>query len=310
MKAVRYHRHGGSDVLANEEIERPVPGPGQVLVKVVGTSFNPIDAMVRAGYLQDMFPIPFPIVPGTDFSGTIAEIGPGVEGRQVGDPVVGLLPVGPNGSAAEYVLAPAEVLAAPPRTVDLAEAAALPTVGLTAWQSLFEYAGLQAGQTILINGAGGSVGGAAVQLAKEAGATVTATGYGASAERLRSYGADRIIDHRSTPVTEAGGGPYDVVLNLVVTSPEANAELLSLVADGGTLASATTPPPEDPERKVRGMQVFAHGDAARLAEIFARIDAGTLLIPVAGRRPLADLAAVHAEADTGRLGGKTVLVPA
>ena len=168
---------------------------------------------------------------------------------------------------------------------------------------------LQAGQTILINGAGGSVGGTAVQLAKAAGATVTATGYGESAERLRSYGADRIIDHRSTPVAEAGG-PYDVVLNLVVTSPEANAELLTLVADGGTLASATTPPPEDPERKVRGVQVFSHADAAQLSEIFDRIDAGTLVIPVAGRRPLADLAAVHAEADSGRLPGKTVIVHA
>jgi NADPH:quinone reductase-like Zn-dependent oxidoreductase len=280
-----------------------------VLVKVAGSSFNSIDGMVRAGYLRDMFTIPFPIVPGNDFSGTVVEIGPGVEGKQVGDLVVGLLGVGPDGTAAEYVLAPAEALAAPPRTVDLVEAAALPTVGLTAWQALFEFAGLQAGQTILINGAGGSVGGAAVQLAKEAGAVVTATGYGESAERLRSYGADRIIDHRSTPVAEAGG-PYDVVLNLVVTSPEANAELLSLVADGGTLASATTPAPSDPERKARGVQVFSHADAAQLAEIFARIDAGTLVIPVSGRRPLADLPAVHDEADTGRLAGKTVIVHA
>ena len=140
MKAVRYHRHGGSDVLAHEEIDRPVPGPGQVLVKVAASSFNPIDGMVRAGYLRDMFTIPFPIVPGNDFSGTIAEIGPGVEGRQVGDPVVGLLGVGPDGTAAEYLVAPAEALAAPPHTIDLVEAAALPTVGLTAWQSLFEYA--------------------------------------------------------------------------------------------------------------------------------------------------------------------------
>ena len=78
MKAIRYHRHGGSDVLAYEDIDRPVPGPGQVLVKVAASSFNPIDAMVRAGYLRDMFTIPFPIVPGNDFSGTIAELGPDV----------------------------------------------------------------------------------------------------------------------------------------------------------------------------------------------------------------------------------------
>jgi NADPH:quinone reductase-like Zn-dependent oxidoreductase len=310
MKAIRYHEHGGSDVLKYEEVERPVPGPGQVLVKVAGGSFNPIDAMIRAGYVREIFPIPLPIVPGIDFSGTISEIGPGVEGRQVGDAVMGLLDAGAAGTAAEYVVAPAETVADSPRTVDLADAAALPAGGLTAWQALFEYTELQAGQTILINGAGGAVGGFAVQLAKAAGAVVTATASERSAERLRSYGADRIIDHRSTPVTEAGGGPYDIVLNLVRTAPEATAGLLGLVADGGVLASTTGPAPEDTARKVRGVQVFAHGSADQLGELAARVDAGTLKIHVAGRRPLADLAAVHGESDAGKLAGKTVFVPA
>src|SRR5580700_12078257 len=96
------------------------------------------------------------------------------------------------GAAAEYVAVPAEALAAAPRTVELADAAALPSAGLTAWQALFEHAGLKAGQSILINGAGGAVGGYAVQLARQAGATVTATVSERSLDRIRSYGADRI----------------------------------------------------------------------------------------------------------------------
>ena len=144
MKAVRYHRYGGSDVLKYEEAERPAPGAGQVLVKVAGTAFNPVDIGIRAGALQKVFPLSFPHVPGFDVAGTMAELGEGVEGWQVGDAVVAFLPMNAD-AAAEYVLAPAEVLAAAPRTVELADAAALPSAGLTAWQALFELAGLRAG---------------------------------------------------------------------------------------------------------------------------------------------------------------------
>jgi NADPH:quinone reductase-like Zn-dependent oxidoreductase len=320
MKAVRYHRYGGSDVLEYEEAERPEPGPGQVLVKVAGTSFNPVDAAIRAGYLREVFPVTLPHIPGIDVAGTIAALGDGVVDWQANQAnqadqadhadqaVVAFLPMTADGSAAEYVLAPAEVLAAAPRTVDLPDAAALPSAGLTAWQALFDDAGLAAGQTILINGAGGAVGGYAVQLAKHAGAVVTATASVRSAGRLRGYGADRIIDHTAAPVAQAAGGQYDVVLNLVTTSPEETAELTRLVRDGGILASTTTPAPEDPERGVRTVRVFARSDARQLAGLVDRVDAGELRIDVAARRPLAELAAVHDEADQGLLPGKTVLI--
>ncbi|MFD1933390.1 MULTISPECIES: NADP-dependent oxidoreductase [Nonomuraea] len=307
MKAVRYHRYGDSDVLTYEEADRPVPGTGQVLVKVAATSFNPVDAAIRAGYLQQVFPLVFPHVPGIDVAGTVAELGPDVTGWSAGDAVVAFLPMSAPGAAAEYVLAPSEALAAAPRTVDLADAAALPATALTAWQALFEHAELRAGQTILINGAGGAVGGYAVQLAKRAGATVTATTSARSADRVRAHRADRIIDYTVTPVTQAAGVRFDVVLNLVTTSAEETAALVGLVSDGGVLVSTTTPAPEDTARGVRTVRVFARSDAARLAELVALVDAGELRIDVADRRPLADLADVHEQAVTGRLTGKTVI---
>uniref|UniRef100_UPI00131B157B NADP-dependent oxidoreductase n=1 Tax=Amycolatopsis anabasis TaxID=1840409 RepID=UPI00131B157B len=230
----------------------------------------------------------------------------------VGDAVVAFLPMDADGAAADYVVAPADTLATAPRTVELADAAALPVGGLTAWQALFELADLRAGQTILINGAGGAVGGYAVQLAHQAAARVTATASHRHAARLRRDGADRIIgylDYGNGPLT-AQGAPFDVVVNLVVTTPEETAALADLVADGGALVSTTTPPPEDPGRGIRTARVFVLGRADQLAELVTRVDRGELRIDVAARRPLSDLPAVHDEAAAGRLAGKTVLTPA
>ncbi|OBI26142.1 NADPH:quinone reductase [Mycobacterium sp. E1386] len=312
MKAVQYHRYGGSDVLRYEEVRRPAPGPGQVLVKVAATSFNPVDAGIRGGYLSEVYAISFPHTPGVDVAGIVAGLGEGVTGWKVGDAVVGMLPLDAPGAAAEYALAPAGVLTAAPKSVPLADAAALPTVGLTALQALFEVAELRAGQSVLINGAGGAVGGYAVQLAQQAGGVVTATASARSENRLRRYGADRIIDYidyTSTPLAVAGQ-PFDVVLNLVSTSPEQTGALVGLVADGGFYIGTMTSGAEDPARGVRVQRVFVRSDAAQLGELVNRVDAGQLAIDVAGRRPLTDVAAVHDDSDANRLPGKTILVPA
>ena len=306
MKAVRYHSYGDSDVLVYEDADRPAAGPGQVVVRVAGTSFNPVDATIRAGFLQDAFPLGLPHVPNYDVAGVVTEVGEGVSG----DAVVAFLPIAGLGAAAEYVAAPAEALAAAPRTGELADAAALPSAGLAAWQALFEHAGLKTGQSVLINGAGGAVGGYAVQLAAQVGATVTATASARSIDRIRFYGADRIVDYTATPVLQAlAGQRFDVVLNLAPTSPEETAQLVGLVADGGAFVSTTTPGPEDAGRGVRTVRVFVRSDASQLAELVARVDAGDLEIEVAERLPLADLAAVHDQAAAGRLAGKTVLTP-
>ena len=310
MKAVQYRSYGDSGVLTYEETERPAAGPGQVVLQVAGTSFNPVDVAIRAGYLQQVFPLTFPHIPNFDVAGVITEVGTSVDGWAVGDAVVAFLPMTAPGAAAEYVAAPAESLAAAPRTGELADAAALPSAGLTAWQSLFEHAGLAAGQRILVNGAGGAVGGYAVQLAKQAGAEVTATASGSSRDRLLSYGADRIIDYTTTPLPGAvAGEQFDAVLNLAPTSPDETARLVDLVVDGGALVSTTTPGPEQPGRGVRTARVFVRSDATQLTELVSRVNAGVLRIDVAQRRVVSDLAAVHDEAVSGRLTGKTVLLP-
>ncbi len=310
MKTVRYHCYGDSDVLVYEDANRPVAGAGQVVVQVAGAAFNPVDAAIRAGFLRQVFPVALPHVPNFDVAGVIAEVGEGVSGWGAGDAVVAFLPMTAPGAAAEYAAAPAGALAAAPRTVELADAAALPSAGLTAWQALFEHAEVKAGQSVLINGAGGAVGGYAVQLAKQAGATVTATASARSTGRIRGYGADRIVDYTATPLLQAvAGRQFDAVLNLVRTSPEETAQLAGLVADGGAFVSTTTPGPEDAGRGVRAVRMLVRSDASQLAELVARVDAGDLRIEVAGRRPLTDLAAVHDQAAAGRLVGKTVLTP-
>src|SRR4051794_23215 len=166
MKAVRFHEYGEPGVLRYEDVDLPVPGAGQVRIRVAATSFNSVDGNIRAGYMRGPIPVVLPHTPGLDVAGTVDALGEGVDGVRVGDAVVGFLPMAGVGAAAEYVLAPVDVLAPAPTSIPLADAAAFPVVGLTAWQALFEHGGLVAGQRVLVNGAGGAVGGYAVQLAK------------------------------------------------------------------------------------------------------------------------------------------------
>jgi len=309
MKAVRYHGFGSSEVLRYEEVQRPVPGAGQVLVRVAATSFNPVDDHIRAGVLAEMIPITLPFVPGLDLAGTVEELGAGVTGPQVGDRVVAMLPLDAAGAAAEYVLVPAESLAAAPESIELADAAALPLSGLAAWQALFELADLKPGQTVLVNGAGGAVGGLAVQLAVNAGAHVTAADSPEHADRLQGYGAHRVVGYLDLPEgPDAVGGPFHVVLNLVRMSPDQAAALSRYVADGGVAASTAGPIPDDPDRSVRSASLWVRSDAGQLAELVAKIDGGQLQLHVADRRPMDQLGAVHEDAGAGRLLGKTVLV--
>jgi NADPH:quinone reductase-like Zn-dependent oxidoreductase len=308
MKAVRFHEYGDPTVLRYEDVEQPVPGAGEARLRVVATSFNPVDDGIRGGYLQGPFPVTLPHTPGIDVAGTIDAVGEGVENVAVGDAVVGFLSMTADGAAAEYTIASAEILAPAPKSIPLADAAALPSVGLTAWQALFDDAGLEAGQRVLINGAGGAVGGYAVQLAKRVGAHVIATASPRSSERVRSAGADEVIDHTTTEVTVAE--PVDVLLNLARIAPEELSRLAALVRPGGVVVNTvpTIPTPADEERDVRAVGVFVRSDAEQLSRLTALVDSGELRVDVAERVPLADLPAVHAKAATGDLSGKAVVV--
>ena len=315
MRAVHYSTFGDTSVLRLAEVDRPVPGPGQVLVKVAGTSFNPVDAAFRAGYLQQVMPVTLPHIPGIDVAGTIVAgpdsvAGPGVgagPGFGSGDPVIGFLSMTASGAAAEFAVAPAEVLTAAPTSIPLADAAAVPAVALTAWQGLFEHAELRAGQRILINGAGGGVGGYAIQFAKQAGATVIATASPRSTAAVRAAGADQIIDYTATPVTVAITEPVDAVFNLVSADEAAMAGLVALIRPGGVLVSTTSPATEDTERKVKTMNMYVRSDAAQLAEIVRRIDAGTVTVDISARYPLAEVAKVHELSAAGDIRGKVVI---
>jgi NADPH:quinone reductase-like Zn-dependent oxidoreductase len=310
MKIVRFHAYGDPSVLRLEEADPPVPGPGQVLIRVAGTSFNPVDASFRAGILQQAMPIELPHTPGVDVAGTVAALGDGVTAPAVGDAVIGFLPMTANGAAAEYALADAGILAAAPTSVALADAAALPAVALTAWQALHGHAGLRAGQRILINGAGGGVGGYAVQFAKRIGATVIATAGPRSADPVRAAGADQIIDHTATTVAEAVSEPVDVVLNLIRTDAASMAALVALIAPGGVLVSTGSPAEPDEDRKVQTINMYVRSDAAQLTEIAGLVDAGQIRLDIGGRYPLAKTARVHELSAAGNLRGKTIILVA
>lgn len=276
---------------------------------MVASAFSAADNGMRAGFLP--IPVVLPHIPGYDVSGTIDAIGDGVDGFAVGDAAVGFLPMAEDGGAAEYVIAPADAVVAAPTSVPLADAAALPSVALTARQALFDDGGLEAGQRVLIVGAGGVVGKYAIALAKRAGAHVIATASPRSAGDVRAAGADEIIHHTTTPVLDAVSEPVDLLLNLAPIEPEEFTALVALVRDGEVVVSTTAwmPAPDDADRGVRSVVVFVRSDAERLRELVALVDSGELHLEVTRRIPLAELPALHAEAAAGPISGKVIVIP-
>ena len=308
MKAVRFHEVGGPEVLQYEDVAVPAPAAGEVRLRVAASAFNAADNGMRAGFLP--IPVVLPHVPGYDVSGTVDALGEAVSDLHVGDRVIGFLPMERDGGAAQYVVAPADALVAAPTTIPLADAAALPSVALTAWQSLFDDGAMQAGKRVLVNGAGGVVGTYAVALAKRAGVHVVATASPRSIDAVRAAGADEVIDHTTTDLLGALDEPVDVLLNLAPIDPERFAALVALVRDGGKVVSTTAfmPTPGDEARGVTAATVFVLPDRGRLAELVALVDAGALHVEVTRRIPLAELPALHAEAAAGRITGKVIVL--
>ncbi|PYY32417.1 NADP-dependent oxidoreductase [Curtobacterium sp. MCJR17_055] len=309
MKAIQFSEVGGPEVLRTVDVEQPTPGAGEVRVRVAASAFNAADNGMRAGFLP--IPVVLPHVPGYDVSGTVDALGSGVDGLAVGDAVIGFLPMERDGGAAEYVIAPAEALVHAPTSIPLEDAAALPSVALTAWQALVDDGGLEAGQRLLVVGAGGVVGKYAVQLAKQWGVHVIATASPRSADAVRAAGADEVVDHTTTDLADAVTGPVDVLLNLAPIEPEEFTRLVTLVRDGGVVVSTTAwmAAPDDATRGVRSAVVFVLPNRDRLARLAAMVDDGSLHVEVTRRIPLDALPALHAEASTGRITGKVVVLP-
>ena len=310
MKAVRFYEVGGPEVLRLEDVEQPVPAAGQVRLKVAASAFNAADDGMRAGSLP--IPVSLPHVPGYDVSGVVDAVGDGVEGLAIGDAVFGFLPMGEDGGAAESVVAPAAAVVAAPRSIPLADAAALPSVALTAWQALFDDGGLTAGQRVLIVGAGGVVGKYAVRLAKRAGAHVIATASPRSAEAVRAAGADEVVDRTAVDLLAVVDERVDLLLNLAPIDPDRFTALVGLVRDGGRVVSTTAwmAAPDDAARRVTSSTVFVHGDRSRLERLAALVDEGALTVEITRRIPLAELPALHAEAASRGVVGKVLVLPA
>jgi NADPH:quinone reductase-like Zn-dependent oxidoreductase len=309
MKAVRFEQVGGPEVLQHVEIERPAPAVGEVLVRVAASAFSAADAGMRGGFLP--IPVVLPHVPGYDVSGTVEALGDGVTGLSVGDEVIGFLPMERDGGAAEFAIAPADALVIAPTSIPLADAAALPSVALTAWQALVDDGGLQAGQRLLVVGAGGVVGKYAIQLAKRLGAHVVATASPRSADAVRAAGADQVVDHTAVDVLSALDGQVDVLLNLAPLDPAQFEADVAAVRDGGVVVSTTAfiATPGDESRGVRAATVFVRPDRHRLEQLVALVDAGELTVEVTRRISLAELPALHAEAEAGRIVGKVIVLP-
>lgn len=211
MIAVRVHQFGGADQLQRETIARPQPQANEVLVKVQAVGVLPAEVKTRQGYFKNFRPTTFPYIPGSTFSGVVEAVGAGVTGLAVGQAVFGRTN---NGAYAEYLTAAANTIALKPEAISFADAATISGGATTAWVSLFDNAGVEAGQRVLIHAAAGGVGLFAVQFARWKGAHVTGTASAANADFVRSLGAEKVLDYAAAPFEDTLNN-FDVVLDAV-----------------------------------------------------------------------------------------------
>jgi NADPH:quinone reductase-like Zn-dependent oxidoreductase len=300
MKAIVVHQYGGPEVLKFEDYPDPVPGPGEVLVRVAASSVNPIDYKRRAGLTQDFYPMTFPGLIGGDLAGTVTKLGPGVEDFSVGEQVFSMA----DNTYAELCVVKADVLAKVPKGLDLIQAAALPLVTVTGNQ-LLSATGIEAGQTVLVVGAVGSVGRSAVFTAKERGATVIAGVLQKQMDQAKTIGADQVVATDDDSAI-ASLSPLDAVADTV--GGRTAGKLMAKVKPGGVFASVVGAPQDAAKYPlVKVVPVFSHFDRKTLEFMAAAVLDGKLVIPISERLPLSEAAKAHAEAEQGG-SGKILLV--
>lgn len=302
MKAVRVERFGGPENIKLETIPKPEPGNGQMLVRVEATGINPIDWKLREGMFRNL---PVPFTPGGDFAGVVEAIGSGVVEFEVGDEVFGCLP-GSVGAEAEYALVPPTHSARKPKHLSFIEAASVPLAAMTAWQGLFEYGSLKENQTVLILGASGGVGSFAVQLARSAGARVIGTAASENADRVRSYGAHRVVDYKKERFEDV---VKDADLCLDLIGGEFQQRALSAVKSGGRLISTVRSPDQDVARSkgIHALMFVMKPNAEHLRRLAELIDQGDLRVQVAKILPLEQAAEAEELNRNQRIDGKIVL---
>jgi NADPH:quinone reductase-like Zn-dependent oxidoreductase len=308
MLTISQRSFGGPDVLEVAESPRPAPLPTEVLVRVHAAGVNPVEAMIRDGRFPLLGQPPF--VLGWDVSGVVVQVGPGTTRFQPGDEVYGM-PFFPRPAAAyaEYVAAPSRQLARKPANLDHVQAAALPLVGLTAWQGLVDVAHVEPGQRVLVHGGGGGVGHVAVQIARARGARVIATASAAKAAFVRGLGAEEVIDYAAVDFAEVVRD-LDVVFD-VVGGGYADRSLRTL-RPGGLLVTAVDH--RDGElaerfrasgRRFAGLAV--EPDHVGLEELARLVESDRLVPHVSRTFRLEEAAAAHELVATGSVQGKVVL---
>ena len=300
MKAIVVHQYGGPEVLKFEEYPDPVPGSGEVLVRVAAASVNPIDYKRRAGLTKDFYPLQFPGLIGVDVSGTVVKLGPGVEGFSVGDRVFAMA----DNTYAELCVVKASVLAKVPKGLDLIEAAALPLVTVTGNQ-LLSATGIKAGQTVLVLGAAGNVGRSAVFTAKQRGGVVIAGVLKRQIDEAKTVGADQVV----------ATDDDNAIANLPALDAVADAvggrtaeKLIAKVKPGGAFAAVNGTPQNAAEYpSVKVVSVFSKFDRETLEFMAEAVRDGRLVIPIGERLQLSEAAKAQADAEKGGI-GKILLV--
>jgi NADPH:quinone reductase-like Zn-dependent oxidoreductase len=305
-KASRIHRFGGPEVITLEDLVPAAPGEGEVLVRVKAAGVGPWDAWIRAG--KSALPQSLPLTLGSDISGVVEAVGPGVTRFTEGDEVFGATNPGFTGGYADYAVASAAMLANKPAMLPHIDAASVPVVAVTAWQALFEQARLTPGQSVLVHGAAGNVGAFAVQLAHRAGLQVYATASARDLGYVRNLGADTVLDRHTSRFDEVLP-PMDAVIDLI--GGEIQSRSYTVLRQGGALISAVASPDQSvaAEHGVRAAFFLVDVTTERLARIAALIEVGALTTSVGAVLPLAAARLAHEmlEGSRPRPRGKIVL---
>ena len=290
MKAARVLQFGPPSVIENDDLPRPEPAAGQLLVRVKAAGVGPWDALVREGKsgVQETLPL----ILGSELSGIVDTVGAGVAGFTRGDEVYGATNEQFTGGYAEYALPLAKMMAQKPKTLNFIQAASAPVVSVTAWQMLFDYAHVTAGQTVLIHGAAGNVGAYAVQMAKQAGLYVTATAASADSQYVQSLGAERVLDFHTQRFEELLSG-MDVVLDTV--GGDTQQRSLQVLKPGGILVSSVSPVPDTTQKLygIRAAFFYVDVTTARLNLITELFDSGKLVTDVGTVLPLEEARVAH-----------------
>jgi NADPH:quinone reductase-like Zn-dependent oxidoreductase len=289
MKVARILQFGPPNVITNDDLPRPEPAAGQLLVRVKAAGVGNWDSLIREGKIEVQA---LPIILGSELSGNVEAIGAQVSGFKPGDEVYGATNEQFTGAYAEYALASARRMAQKPKTLNFIEAASAPVVTVTAWQMLFEYAQVTAGQTVLILGAAGNVGAYAVQLAKQAGVHVVASSGFADLDYVQSLGAEKAVDYKKERFEESLTG-FDVVIDTV--GGDLQQRSLRLLKPGGILVSVVSPVPETTQERygIRAAYFYVDITTARLNKITELFDSGKLVSNVGTVLPLEEARIAH-----------------